>query len=486
MGRSNVRDDATLPSSAAAFRAVVDRCRTEDERKALYERVVNACPVYRALVKQGLARDAAHRTPDARRLEGRLLEFVRTQAMSRAAGRRLTLSHAGAWRDLVHMRSAAFAARLAVWARSADTVLAGEAAAHLAWMGRRRDLARLRKLVASRRAPVVGGVALGAGRAIAHKHAEPGFGLAIARAVRPFLTMEKPLIGKSGPLGDMSEALGRVASLQVAADVKEGLALLAGPAVLRPANPALRAALRELENELPEGASIIQRHVDADAVWSVLDDVRPRALREARTKRGDLGGVDAAFVFGMALVLGAMAEPGRARREVAALHDEPALRARFKHEIAAASRWCSGAPDPQALLRGFMKRPQRFTGVARDVLAAYELAEHVACDGLAVYFHNLGHHAGWAAAGLEAVGLPRQAVLLRKAATRVFGAESAGTLGEARARASSLTPAQDRALERACDPFERQNDDVREAVERYIDRHAEVFSDAAKSGRRRA
>ena len=460
----------SLSTSPAAFASAVRALRTENARDAFRERIISECRCYPSLLKHGVRPPAAAKTADGRLCEQRLLEFTRRFIIVRDFLRERSLAQTYAWRDLTHMRSAAFAERLTMWVRDPDLLIASEAANHLAWMGRRQHLPLLTKLVSGAtskpNARMVEAIAEGAYLSWFHRHAQPGFLKAITKALTPYMTGEKQLAGKpDGMSHPQFKAFYDISKYLLQADRRGAMALLAGDKVLFPQNPALRGVLHALLEVVEERPKAVGRAVDASAAWSVLEFWRDERL-------GSLYG--SKFV-GQSLVLGALADPVRGVREAKSLRALAKDDRTLAEYVTIAVRVCRDIPEPRTLLSRKHSGKLRVSPDAAAVIAAYELAEHVNGDGLSLYFHNMGDE--WSAAhrGLMLIGLDRAARALAVAAKIVFGAARITTPADAQRVYIALPPNREAVLDAACNAYEKIGDGVFAAVERYIGKHPEKF-----------
>ena len=482
--RVTTTTEPRLPTNPAHFAALVRAARTEDQREALWRRIIGEFKQYDSIIEPGPREPRAARTPAGRLFERRLLEFIRTPAVIRSINE-LDASHGTSWQDLVSLRSRPFGAMLRRWTRHQHPRVAEEAAHHIAWMGLDADrgwvLRILTRKASGRTARTTWKtrkeIATGLTDAANDNRLSATYRRAAFDAIlRLFTGPESTVVSNS-----VDEAFSELAGALIALDPRRGPAALTDPRVLRPDTTAAWALTHQLNLDRDDRPGAYKKPIDPTLLWPVYDALRDGRLRlpggtsedpEQRI-RGSMGNI---------LTLAADGDPIRTTRECRAMLAGPKKKwDPLRNGAQVALRRCRKIPEAFQLLqrywkatlgRGGKERKSPFGPDATKVIEAYALYDHFLSDGLDCYFGNMGWHWRRAITGLDLIGAHAAARLIREAAKI---AEASGPLRDGRS-ASNWSKATFDKLERLDKRFDPFAPAIQSAVERYIARHSGDFA----------
>lgn len=446
-----------------AFRRVVARARTAEQREALLASIRDEFSDYRRVFRGRVPNSSSKRL-----FESRLLEFIRVPRRGPDSISPVDYSQELASRDLVHLRSARAVRVWRAYLKHPMRAVRGEGAEYSAWCGHDTLIPMVKRLIGHADPVIVKHAARGAGLAANHKYASDAYQSAAFNALLPIVRGER----KNGRAADWEKAAFDAADSLLQIDRPEAINELRSVRCIHAKNRCIRAVLLKLNQSRDDGHRLTSVRADAAILWPVYEAVRAERLLAADRSTKDQ-------VLGEILKLTADGDPERTLAEARSAIREAGSEWSLLPEAARqAIRRCAKVPEPDAALGLLTRQPRRFGTDAAQILRAYELASHITTDGFPLYFYNHGEHVRECLAGLRLLKLDRQ-VQLFEDALKLFPRRLSGRSAWQKAF-DALDDRRSKSLGKIGDQFERGVGAVYKAVERAMSARPEAFRAAFK------
>lgn len=434
---------STLPKPLPAFRELVERHARRDARREPWNGLNN--------LRHDVEKEREAGTSSARLTEQRLLEIIREPRICRDPHRHLWYGQTAAIETLARQRSPGLSRVLKAWSASRDRVLRHNGVEALASMGRRQDVAFLRRLFRDGDAAVIcaAGYVL-AVRSLDEYKPDPGFEEAIREALAPCMWRTV-----RGTPAQRKEAYWRLAQALMPDEPNQMPAWF--NTHLKPECPAV-APVAEFAANVAAMYKSVARRLSRAEIWLTYEAIRRRSPRSE--------------AVGRLLVLGATVDPIAAARALKSLTKNDRASPILKPHLKEARRLVRGQPSFDTIRDRYIDGSLKLKPQPAAVLTAHIFAREILGDGVEGCFGNIGDEWRTAHKGMKIIGQDKAAAALERAAKIPFGSRR---IRESSELVDAMTEAQRRAFDDAAEDLWNFTEGVLAAAEDYVSENPGKF-----------